>query len=75
MDGKYNKDDIRMACWNKKCFVYYKPVEQGKNKMVKLEMDLQGNIRTGTHLYKQDSKEILNKIDEMYLYIYEKYLT
>ena len=75
MDGKYNKDDIRMACWNKKCFVYYKPVEQGKNKMVKLEMDLQGNVVTGKELYKQNSKEIKKKIEELYEYIYKNYVT
>ena len=38
MDGKH---ETMIACWGADCYVYYKPVEQGNNKMVKLEMNLQ----------------------------------
>ncbi|BAQ92931.1 hypothetical protein [uncultured Mediterranean phage uvMED] len=72
MDGK---NEIISACWGSDCYVYYKPVEQGKNKMVKLEMDLQGNVVTGKELYKQNSKEIIKKIVELYEYIYKNYVT
>jgi len=72
MDGKH---ETMSACWGANCYVYYKPVEQGNNKMVKLEMNLQGNVVTGKELYKQNSKEIIKKIEELYEYIYKNYVT
>ena len=72
MDGKH---ETMIACWNANCYVYYKPVEEGKNRMVKLEMNLQGNVITGKELYKQNSKEIIKKIEELYEYIYKNYVT
>ena len=38
-------------------------------------MNLQGNVVTGKELYKQNSKEIIKKIEELYEYIYKNYVT
>lgn len=69
---------VRQACWDKGFFVVQIPMGRGWSKKpfpVQLQMDLQGQLKMGEQSYKQNSKELIEKIDEMYLYMYKRFVT
>jgi hypothetical protein len=68
---------VKKACWDKGFFVEQHPMGRGwtrKPYPVQLVMDLQGQKKLGKGSYEQNSKELIEKIDEMYLYIYKKFI-
>ena len=79
MDSKTLEDwQVRKACNDKGFFVEPHPMGRGwsnKPYPVQLVMDLQGFKKMGTGSYEQNSKELEEKINEMYLYIYKKFIS
>lgn len=68
---------VMKACWEQKMFVVVRPMGIGWSKKpfpVQLVMDLQGMIKVGEDSYQQNSSELERKINEMYLYIYKKFI-
>lgn len=66
------------ACWDKRFYVVQKPMGIGWSKKpypVQLLMDLQGQLHLGKDSYEQNSTELLEKIYEMYLYMFKKFVT
>lgn len=65
------------ACWKNGFFVEQHPMGRGYSKKpypVQLVMDLQGQKKMGVDSYEQNSKELIEKINEMYLYMYKKFV-
>lgn len=65
------------ACWEKGFFVEQHPMGRGWSKKpypVQLVMDLQGQKKMGVDSYEQNSQELIEKINEMYLYMYKKFV-
>lgn len=79
MASKTLKDwQVMKACWDKGFFVEQHPMGRGWSKKpypVQLVMDLQGYKKMGTDSYEQNSTELEEKINEMYLYIYKKFIS
>tara|TARA_B110000285_G_scaffold203670_1_gene240000 strand:+ start:24183 stop:24413 length:231 start_codon:yes stop_codon:yes gene_type:complete len=73
VDYKY-----RQACWEYGYFVVLKPTEKGYKKGghdVTLYIDYKGKSKmNGKQLYKQNSIELENKIEEAYKYCYNFYI-
>lgn len=73
----YIKHKVMSGCWNKGFFVEQYPMGRGWSKKpypVQLIMDLQGQKKMGTDSYEQNSKELEEKINEMYLYMLKKFV-
>ena len=69
---------VRQACWDKGFFVVQIPMGRGWSKKpfpVQLQMDLQGQLKMGEQAYEQNSKELIEKIDEMYLYMFKRFVS
>ena len=61
-------------CWDNGFFVVLKPIMQGGYKSkVKIHLVIQKNTQVGKEEYTQNSKELENKIEELYKYMYETY--
>ena len=68
---------IIQACWDKGFFVVQLPMGRGWSKKpfpVKLQMDMQGQLKTGDQIYEQNSEELRKKINEMYIYMFKKFV-
>jgi hypothetical protein len=66
------------ACWAKDFYVIVRPLGIGYSKKpwkVQLIMDLQGHPKVGEMTYEQNSKELEEKIMELYLYMYKNFVT
>ena len=73
MDYKY-----RQACWDYGYYVVQKPIQRGYKKGgydVKLYIDYKGKAKKkGKEIYKQNSLELENKIEEAYEYCYKVFI-
>ena len=68
--------DIQAWCWHDKIFVIQKPTEKGYKKNgypVKLIVDVDGRKKHGKIEYNQNSKELQDKIEEIYRAYYGAY--
>tara|TARA_Y100001973_G_C5186642_1_gene328272 strand:- start:1283 stop:1507 length:225 start_codon:yes stop_codon:yes gene_type:complete len=72
---KGNIDIIKQKCWDNHCYVFIRPVEQGRMPKVKLQYQIKGTLITGKDLYVQNSEAFVKKIEELYRFIYKKYVT
>ena len=66
------------ACWEQKFFVVQRPMGIGWSKKpytVQLIMDMQGQLKLGKDSYEQNSKALEEKINEMYLYMYKRFVS
>lgn len=66
------------ACWEQKFFVVQRPMGIGWSKKpypVQLIMDMQGQLILGKDSYEQNSKALEEKINEMYLYMYKRFVS
>ena len=69
---------IQQACNDKGFFVVQIPMGRGWSKKpfpVQLQMDLQGQLKMGEQSYEQNSQALINKIEEMYLYMYKRFVS
>jgi len=69
---------IQKACNDKGFFVVQIPMGRGWSKKpfpVQLQMDLQGQLKMGEQSYEQNSEALIEKINEMYLYMYKKFVS
>lgn len=69
---------IQQACNDKGFFVVQIPMGRGWSKKpfpVQLQMDLQGQLKMGEQSYEQNSQALIDKIEEMYLYMYKRFVS
>ena len=75
MVAKELKDwEVKKICWENEVYVVQKPIETGYKKggyPVKLVIDYKNQFSRGKETYEQNSKELENKINEVYRYLYE----
>lgn len=75
MGAKVLKDwEVKMRCWSNEVYVIQKPVSHKWKKggqPVTLTVDYQKTFRRGKEVFEQNSKELENKIDEIYRYLYD----
>jgi hypothetical protein len=65
---------LKKWCWDNGFFVVIKPITKGGYKSkVKIHLVIQKNTQVGKEEYAQNSKELENKIEELYKYMYETY--
>tara|TARA_R110000782_G_scaffold1042_1_gene3746 strand:- start:136 stop:378 length:243 start_codon:yes stop_codon:yes gene_type:complete len=66
--------EVKVRCWSNEVYVIQTPIESGFKKggyPVTLTIDYQKSFKKGEDIYKQNSKELEDKIDEVYRYLYE----
>lgn len=63
----------RKWCWDNGFFVVLKPVERGSKSKVTINLDIQKNIQQGKEEYTQNSKDLENKVNELYEYMYRTF--
>lgn len=78
MDYRLNKPAWKKMtrCWDNYIRVYPVPLSKGPRPDVRLEIELQGQYKEGTIIYKQNKKgqyEINKKIEETYIWLYDNY--
>ena len=69
---------IKKRCWEQMFFVVQRPMGIGWSRKpypVQLVMDMQGQLKLGKDSYEQNSKALEEKIDEMYLYMYKRFVS
>lgn len=69
---------VMSGCWDKRFYVVQKPMGIGYSKKpypVQLLMDLQGQLHLGKDSYEQNSKALEEKINEMYLYMFKRFVS
>jgi len=75
MDTKVLKDwEVKMRCWSNEVYVIVKPISKQWKKggqPVTLVIDFQKTFTYGKYIFEQNSKELENKIDEIYQYLYD----
>tara|TARA_R110000796_G_scaffold40572_6_gene100421 strand:+ start:3254 stop:3493 length:240 start_codon:yes stop_codon:yes gene_type:complete len=75
MGAKVLKDwEVKMRCWSNEVYVIAKPIQSGYKKggyPVMLTIDFQKSFKKGVEVYEQNSKELEDKINEIYRYLYE----
>lgn len=67
------KKTVRIAmswCFKNDIKVIVKPLAKTRKPQVKLEIHREGHIQLGKEIYRQE-KELSNKIQELYLYLYK----
>lgn len=68
--------EIQAWCWFNKIYVVQKPTQRGYKKdghRVKLIVDVDGRKKYGKKEYKQNTKELYDKIEELYRAYYGAY--
>lgn len=68
--------EIQAWCWFNKIYVVQKPAKRGYKKdghPVKLIVDADGRKKYGKQEYKQNTKELYDKIEELYRAYYGAY--
>lgn len=64
----------RQWCWDNGFFVILKPITQGGYKSkVRIHLDIQKNIQQGKEEYTQNSKQLEDKISELYEYMFRTF--
>ena len=76
MDYRLNKPPWKKMtrCWDNYIRVYPVPLSKGPRPDVRLEIELQGQYKEGTIIYKQNKKgqyDISKKIEETYIWLYD----
>tara|TARA_R110002050_G_scaffold127462_4_gene248344 strand:- start:7196 stop:7450 length:255 start_codon:yes stop_codon:yes gene_type:complete len=70
--------DMKESCWYEEIYVVQKPIKVGTKKGgydVTLNIDYKGkNTIEGNETYKQNSRELENKIEEAYKYAYKRFI-
>jgi len=73
LDGQEVKD----ICWANEVYVFPTPIQSGYKKggyPVRLTIDFQKTYSKGKEIFEQNSKELEDKIDEVYRYVYDNNL-
>ena len=66
--------EVKKICWENEVYVIQKPISSKWKKggqPVKLVIDYKNQFSRGKETYEQNSKELENKINEVYRYLYE----
>ena len=75
MGAKVLKDwEVKMRCWSNEVYVIVNPISSKWKKggqPVTLVVDFQKTFRHGKYIFEQNSRELEDKIDEIYRYIYD----
>ena len=69
--------EVKKICWANDVYVIVTPISAKWNKggqPVRLTIDFQRTYKKGKDIYNQNSKELEDKIDEIYRYLYENNL-
>lgn len=69
--------EVKKECWAKDVYVIVTPISNEWKKggqPVRLTIDFQKTYKKGKDIYNQNSKELEDKIDEIYRYLYENNL-
>ena len=69
--------EVKKECWAKDVYVIVTPISNEWKKggqPVRLTIDFQRTYKKGKDIYNQNSKELEDKIDEIYRYLYENNL-
>tara|TARA_R110002020_G_scaffold193646_1_gene394181 strand:+ start:144 stop:371 length:228 start_codon:yes stop_codon:yes gene_type:complete len=67
---------VKKECWERKIYVHQIPTERGGwiGPRVRLVIDFDGQKKHGKDLYDQNSKALIEKIEELYRWIYFSYI-
>jgi spore coat polysaccharide biosynthesis protein SpsF (cytidylyltransferase family) len=66
--------EVKKICWENDVYVIQTPISSKWKKggqPVRLTIDYQRTYKKGKDIYNQNSKELEDKIDEVYRYLYE----
>lgn len=66
--------EIKKICWENEVYVIQTPISKKWKKggqPVTLTIDFQRTYKKGKEIFEQNSKELEDKIDEVYRYLYE----
>jgi len=69
--------EVKKECWAKDVYVIVTPISNEWKKggqPVRLTIDFQRTYKKGKDIYNQNSKELEDKINEVYRYLYENNL-
>ena len=69
--------EVKKICWANDVYVIVTPISAKWKKggqPVRLTIDFQRTYKKGKDIYNQNSKELEDKIDEIYRYLYENNL-
>ena len=69
--------EVKKECWANDVYVIQTPISAKWKKggqPVRLTIDFQRTYKKGKDIYNQNSKELEDKIDEIYRYLYENNL-
>lgn len=67
---------MQKACWYEGIYIVQRPSVRGgqKGSDVYLDIDVRGQVLRGKHLYQQNSKKLLETIEEAYRYSYKRFI-
>tara|TARA_S200002703_G_C3707560_1_gene217355 strand:+ start:330 stop:542 length:213 start_codon:yes stop_codon:yes gene_type:complete len=67
---------MQEACWYEGIYIVQRPSVRGGQKGfdVYLDIDVRGQVLRGKHLYQQNSKKLLETIEEAYRYSYKRFI-
>jgi spore coat polysaccharide biosynthesis protein SpsF (cytidylyltransferase family) len=66
--------EVKKICWENDVYVIQTPISSKWKKggqPVRLTIDYQRTYKKGKEIFEQNSKELEDKIDEVYRYLYE----
>ena len=69
--------EVKKECWANDVYVIHTPISAKWKKggqPVRLTIDFQRTYKKGKDIFEQNSKELEDKIDEIYRYLYENNL-
>lgn len=69
--------EVKDICWANEVYVFPTPIQSGYKKggyPVRLTIDFQKTYSKGKEIFEQNSKELEDKIDEVYRYVYDNNL-
>lgn len=69
--------EVKDICWANEVYVFPTPIQSGYKKggyPVRLTIDFQKTYSKGKEIFEQNSKELQDKIDEVYRYVYDNNL-
>ena len=69
--------EVKKECWANDVYVIQTPISSSWKKggqSVKLTIDYKGQLSRGKEIFEQNSKELEDKIDEVYRYVYDNNL-
>ena len=69
--------EVKKICWENDVYVIQTPISSSWKKggqPVKLTIDYKSQLSRGKEIYEQNSKELEDKINEVYRYVYDNNL-